>query len=477
MASENEIRMLRQQLAETQERIRRLQQQTAQTIDAENKRLTQEIRTGIMQTYQNYQEAFNAETAKLRNLHTQEISAMRKQYEALLKRQQELEQNITGKQAELEALLHELRDESAYQNTRSAHEAQTACKRLESECERVRRTAAEHFFPQKLRIYVDALRRAKELMVHKLFPQAQAAAYSGLLGVQRLENDTERKQGEFHNAVLLYQIVYQNICGLLHSEAAHCANGLNLRLSDHQIDFWSDGLYSALLQELSEHCKLLTEISENETTWLLKKCCASDAVKMIRQKTAELEQLPDLFRIALNTAFSACACFEESYKIRSDVSICLKDQGYQFLETRYGSMPAAQNAARLLQMYASGKQLPAAIQRDGIPDLREERRMIWQHTGMVQPEYAVIHLYPVRQEDRFINRMELEVNTPHDPQPLYECLHSLLVRNGIHVQQRATGSDYAHCRMDTAEARELLARRKQDQTSQSSVPAWSTGTF
>lgn len=474
MAASDDILRLQREAEESRRELNQLRLEINQTLEQEGRRMSALIQTEMRNVQADWQAQYESAAAELRQSYQTALDKLYEQYYELLARQETIEAELREAYENVNAEMQQIRQRDAERTRAQKQTCDRYFGRLSAVLKRLGQSAAEAFFPGKTGLGAANSREARQLYHRGEYSAAFAVLSSAELGARRLEIETAARLREVCYEIGRYRAAYCKAAEMLGSPCFHRAVGQDgteqFRLSDTELDFWSDGTYSALVNELRTHWVLMQELDGNLKGWL-SHSGELNPVRTLREKTDELQKLSEQLRIAAEYALSACACYQSMFALRAAADAVFHAQNFTFFETRFGSM---RTGDLLTLRKITGNRVQKPVTPGEIADIREERQLIWHKP--FSGDTVTLRLIPQRCTNTtdMTHRILLGVRSPHDPEKIIAALLRLLRAAGLPAESDCS-EPVLRPVMTCAETEEILSRRRHDLTSGGiRIPEWAT---
>lgn len=265
--------------------------------------------------------------------------------------------------------------------------------------------------------------------------------------VKRLENSTKQKMEELDTLFEIYRMKLETLTKSIFSDGRlNLKDGdeVVLELTEQDIDYWSDRLYSELKELLQEH---QANVDGGTGQWI-KKCAnqALDPAFLLDKEIQRLDMIPQKLSICISYATSACDCFNHTSVIEETVETVLREQNYEFTGIAYGPCKCGNDASKGFQEYFHQYlQDEICIKENGKADYREERVLTFEkcHTINEKPDICRLYIIPVRKEKTVSYRIYMQLEAEYFPTMVQESLSNILGRNGVYVETAKSAMNIA----------------------------------
>ena len=402
-------------MADPRQEIQRLQRQIEEANRAmqENEaRNRATLNRTVTEIHKQYEEALHDQqqdyAARLRSIEESFSKVYIRQAERSRKEYQELRDEVNACEQQLSDQIRALRKEQARlvaeADARDAvlkQKAQAALTSLEKQIVHACKLPVDIFFPHTIQHYIEAGEEAKALLQEKLYSLALSKADCTQLFVTRLTSETQARQNELEALFSLYQQSYEVILQHLHTAEMRRLSGSDgnvlLQLSEQDISYWADQLYTELTTALDGHRAVL---DAGINGWL-KKCAGQPVspILLLDKEIQRLNSLSDKLSLCTSYALSACGNYNRTADIFDSVVGLLKTQGFTSEKVAYGACRPGNDTSEGYDYYQKTYLCHAqCLSPGGAPDYREERQltMTKRYPGTVEHDTVSLYSIPLR---------------------------------------------------------------------------------
>lgn len=394
-----------------------------------------------------FSEAYLAETERMRIRYT-ELMEQVKAYEAEL---DSVIQNLENQQDELIRA-----NEKKNQQYRQL--AIDAITKLQKDIEEACALPVEVFYPHSMQKYLDAGQEAKRLLELDLYSLAIAKSDCAAMSVNRVKEETKTKIDELDAMFRLYKTKMDSIEEFLLQTDNRCLfedGEVILELSECDMDYWSDFLFSELQLQLDQHRDTIALGTEG---WI-RRCdgLALEPSYLLDKEIQKLDLIPEKLGICISYALSACDCFNYTHEIASKAEDILDGQNYEFVGIAYGECKYGNdNTAGFKHYYENYLNNEQCVCSGKTPDYREERVLTFKKRHLSGPDsdYCKIYIVPFRREKTVAYKVYLQLESIYIPKMMCDSLIQLFEKSGLIIQIAENS-----CSLGTTEQRPLSLQR------------------
>ena len=415
------VNVLERQIQELQRQL----YQTRNRMGTELEKRTRAVGKRLEAKYaQNYKEAFSKALNDLKNADSTELRKQQEECKKLSAKIEQLEKEIANAKKQLYA--------KAENDTRHKKEAENTMRELLANIKSAASRPVEIFFPNKLKIYRDSAAEGERLIKRNLFTEAFAVLSSALLGTKRLENDCEQQERLFGYYFECYRNSVEQFKNIIQSDVMHNIKykNQNIRLSDDDLAYWSDGTVTELLNEFEKHEQFIADVEKNGVR-AAAKINQNDPVGCIREKTESLELFGECMKTAVGYAFSSFKCYDDFASAYQTVCGIMHSQGFLYDGCRFGE----KNSALEIPSFYRKRLINERCIKDGAqPDYREIREMCFKRPVISgKNETVKLTFTPVRKEDTVNSLITMSLETYQAQNPLHDMFTEKLAEQNIFV--------------------------------------------
>ena len=436
----------RQEIKALRQKIERANREISDIRRATDAKLQQEVahmRREMSSTSARMQNDFADKLQLLQNSFSEaylaETERMRARYSSLMNQVKEYEEKLNSSIQELEEQQRALIQENDRKNRQYQRLALEAVTRLQENIEEACTLPVEVFYPHSIQKYLDAGREAKHLLEINLYSLALAKADCASMAVCRVKEETQSQLDKLEALFEIYKMEYDAIKGSLSKEYRRClfdGNEVILELSEIDMDYWSDQLYSELLAQLNEHKKT---IDMGIHGWIQR--CDGQALEpifLLDKEVQKLELIPQKLSICTSYALSACDCFNYTQTILSEkLEQILSEQNYELSDYLYGACKDGNaNTEGFKWYYENFLQKEKCVCTGHIPDYREERIMVFKkrHLYGTDSDSCTLYIVPFRKNNTVAYRIFIKLTSEYIPQMMLDRMITLFEQSGLKVE-------------------------------------------
>lgn len=278
----DEVWLLRQEINQ----LIQQQNEQRQQMQRESQRRINDLEKQYRDEFQRFARETEAQYAeRQRRLQEELLRVQRKELQHLVEYDRQLNEARQQKISRLAELCSQLKRELEEVQTK-AQSAETM-QRQEAEAQirvtnevymRAECTAHDFFFPNKLALYNDELRRCIDFFGKSMYSAAAASAASAQISIEDLILDVRQKEQEWSRMFQDYRISVLHISATLDAFLKERQRTLfdeieqqEGRLLDDELrDYWSSGMYRAVVAEVRAAVDLVARVDEAGVTSFLR---------------------------------------------------------------------------------------------------------------------------------------------------------------------------------------------------------------
>lgn len=445
--NQREIERLQRQISEANREIRnlecdfndRMRRETAK-LRKEMKCLSADMKNDYIQRLQEMEQTFS-------DAYLNEIEQMRKRYNELTEQVTEYEKELDKVMERLEEEQARLVKENEAKNKQYEDAANKAVQKLQQSIQDACRFPVDVFYPHAMQRYIEVGEETEKLLRSKLYVLAVPKAECAANAVKRLEDNARQKLEELNALFEIYRIKLERITTYISSygqPGLMDGDEVVLELSEQDIDYWSDRLYSELKKLLQEHQE---NVNGGINQWLKKYANqALDPVFLLDKEIQRLDMIPQKLGICISYAMSACDCFNQTSVIEETAETVLGEQNYKFTGIAYGPCKRGNDLSEGFREYhLQYLQDETCVMKNETADYREERILTFEkcHSLNEKPDICRLYIVPVRREKTVSYRIYMQLEAEYFPYMQQERLSSILGRNGIYVETAKSAMNIA----------------------------------
>lgn len=436
--NQREIERLQQQISNANRELREIERDYNERSKQEIAKMRQKMQNFSANLKQDYIQKLQEMEQSFSEAYLNEMERMRRHYNELTEQVAVYEKELNEAVNCLEAEQARLIQENETRNKQYEDAANKAVQKLQQSIQNACLFPVDIFYPHAIQRYIDAGEEAEKLLRSKLYTLAVPKAECATDSVKRLEDSTKKKMEELDTLFEIYRIKLEALTGYVFSVGrlgVKDGDEVILELSEQDIDYWSDKLYSELKELLREH---QTNVEGGTELWI-KKCAnqALDPIFLLDKEIQRLDMIPQKLNVCISYATSACDCFNHTSVIEGTVEMVLKEQNYKFTGIAYGPCKCGNDSSEGFQEYfRQYLQEENCVKKNEIADYREERVLTFEkcHAINGKPDICKLYIVPVRKEKIVSYRIYMQIETEYFPAMVQESLSNLLERNGIYVE-------------------------------------------
>lgn len=431
-----EIERLRKEIQRVNTEISQLESEYERRLNQELTRMKNEFAQSTAVQQQDFTERFKKLEKSLCDAYLFETEKIKERYESLVDQvnlyETQLEEEIQKIIQEQEKLLREKNRMNEKERISAQQSIEVLNQRIQNAC----RFPVDLFYPHALQRYIDAGKEAERLLKMKLYSFAFAKADCACMAVKRLTDDTATKVHELESMFGIYSIRLKAIMDYLKTSESRMRiedNEIVLELSEIDLNYWSDLLYSDIQVVLLKHQDI---INGGVDGWL-SSCQASGISPSLQldKEMQKLDSIPQKLRTCVSYALSACDCYNYLSHIKSVADEVLSGQNYSFVSIKYGKVRNKNELTNGYKFYYDNWLVREQCIYESLkPDYREERLLIYQKEyadGKV--DQCRIFVVPVRTNNTVSFEVYLQFDTDYLPTIISEKIRRLFIASGINV--------------------------------------------
>ena len=434
--NKTEIERLKREIQRVNGEIGQLERSYEAKLKQEITRIKSDFAQSAAAQQQDFTERFKKLEKSVSDAYLAQVKEMQARY-------QRLTDEVAAYEAQLDAQIQELvREKEKFLREKAEKEAKTtalaeqALQKLQQSIQDACQYPVDLFYPRALQRYMDAGKEAESLLQNQLASLALAKADCACMSVDRLADDTAAKVRELDAMFDIYRAKLEAIQTSLTAEPQRMTdNGeVVLELSEIDLDYWSDLLYSDLQALLSKHQEI---IDAGVDGWLA--ACQQTELSpslQLDKKMQELDLIPRKLNICVSYALSACDCYNFFSRIQSMADDILGNQNYSFCAAVYGRAKEENSTTNGYQhYYDAGLAEEQCVEPGEKPDYREERILRYQkHYANEKIEQCSLIVVPLRTKETVSFQTYLRLESEYLPMVVAEQLRTLFQQAGLPVQ-------------------------------------------
>lgn len=447
-----EIENLKQKIEQANREIRELRKETDVKLQKEIVRMRKEIHNTSSSMQNDFVEKLQRIQDTFSEAYLAETERMRDRYKILVEQVTIYEDELNDAIRNLEEQQQMLIRDNDRKNQEYRKLANEAIDKLQKDIEEACTLPIEVFYPHSIQKYLDAGKEAKRLLEMNLYSLALTKADCASMAVNRVKEETQSQLDKLEALFSLYKLEFDAIENSLLQDSSRCLfNGdeVILELSEIDMDYWSDHLFSELRLQLDEHKSII----EMGVQGWIKRCDGQilDPTFLLDKEMQKLEMIPNKLSICISYALSACDCFNYTQTIADKLEYILAGQNYEFTGVTYGECKCGNDDTEGFKWYYEHfLQNEKCINTGKVADYREERKLTFKkrHLHGIETDSCNIYIVPYRKNKTVAYKVYLKLESEYIPKMMCDKLIHLFVQNGLTVELAESG-----CSLRTAEQR------------------------
>lgn len=263
---ENQVRELRRQLEESDQRLRNMRNDINRinSVQYENLRreydrlLEQKTKQHALE-YQSRLQQLHGEMAELNRKRAVEV---RRALEQARREQKDILSQLEEKNRELQTIVHRVQEREREHTRVSASFSESMIRGAEEAARETSRVPHEFFFPHQFSIIQEHLSRASELAGRQMFEAAAATADAARVEIELLRVKTDHKISEWKE-------LFDQYCEVVTRLHERLVSLVNIRLQTEagvfsmdcgELDFWSQEMFTGLREQITDAYRTVEEI-------------------------------------------------------------------------------------------------------------------------------------------------------------------------------------------------------------------------
>ena len=438
MADNNvEIERLQREIQRANSEISQLEREYESRLSHELERIKSEFAQSTAMQQQDFSMRFKKLEKSLCDAYLYETEKMRKQYEALVEQLNSYELEL---ETQIQQIVHDhtsfLKQKEA-EDTKARLSAQKSIQELNQCIQAACQVPVDLFYPRALQRYIDAGAEAEKLLQSELYSLAFAKADCACMSVSRLTAETASKVRELESMFQLYRAKIDAIDEFISSSSSRQLidnNEVVLELSEIDLDYWSDLLYTDLQALLHKH---KTIVNNGVNGWLAQ-CQGSEISPslLLDKEMQKLDLIPKKLNICMSYALSSCDCYNYLTHIKSIADQVLLSQNYSFNSIQFGAVKS-ENSSTNGYSYYYDNYLANELCVDSLskPDYREERVLIYEKSYAVgKRDRCKLYVIPIRTRDTVAVEIYIQFDTEYLPMSVSHNIRNLFLQAGLKVK-------------------------------------------
>lgn len=439
-----EIERLRREIKKANREIKELEANYGHRLTREVAEIRQQFAESMANQQADLSHRFQELEQSMCSAYLQEVERMRKEYTALVAQvecyETQLEEQIQRMTRQQEEFFAKRMQDEQKLEALAQHNMELLHQAVLHACE----YPVDLFFPHAIQRYIDAGEEAQQLIKHRLYSLAVAKADAAYMAVERLQADTAMKVKELDLMFDIYREKIEAIRKVISCDTSRQLvdedGNVILELSETDVDYWSDLLYSELCQALEEHEKTIQAGTQG---WLERYGGAGVSPTLSLDKEIQkLDLIPQRLGICISYALSACDCYNYTFNVLDRATELLTQQNFAFSGLAFGPCKEGNDNSNGYQFYTDHFLLhEMCFQTGKKPDYREERRLTFTKTyvGKARPDVCHIYLVPRRNLDTVAVELFLSLETDYLPEVVQEKILQLFQKQGIAIHPIEAG--------------------------------------
>lgn len=437
------IEELKRQIKSTDREIEKLRREYDGKYRAEMDRIKSEFTSKTNGMQNDMIDRFKRLESSLSEAFLYETDKMTEKYSKLEAQVKEAEKQIN---AELEQMLAAQRKIVAKQKQQDATLkalAESSIKDLNVSIEDACKYPVELFYPHAIQRYVDAGREAADLMSSELYSLALSKSDCAKMFVNRLADDTKAKVRELEMMLQLYGEMVETVKRITASpESARLFDDdgrLVLELTETDVDYWSDMLYTDLRALIRHHEDI---VAGGVQGWLAT-CGSTDLSPslLLDHEMQKLDRIPKQLKTCIIYALSACDSYNYFNTVYEVAESIFSGQNYMLESIAYGEVRSGnETSAGYDAYYESDLKHQRCVREGGRPDFREERVLTYckKYTdGSI--DRCIISMVPIRTDATVSHKLYLKCQTGFMPAIVTRDMLRMFAAAGIYIEPITDG--------------------------------------
>ncbi len=443
MADNNvEIERLRREIQRANSEISKLECEYETRLSKELQRIKSDFAQSTAMQQKDFSSRFRKLEKSLCDAYLYETDKMKEKYESLISQ-------VNSYERELEFQIQQMiQDQETYLNQKKAENAkvgflaQQAIQKLNQYIQIACQVPVDLFYPHALQRYIDAGLEAENLLKDELYSLALAKADCACMFVKRLTDDTEAKVKELESMFVIYDAKIKAIDEIVSSHRQLLENGeVDLDLSEIDIDYWSDLLYSDLQSLLLNH---RNNIQGGVDGWL-SQCQGSNMspALLLDKEIQKLDLIPKKLNTCISYALSACDSYNYLFQIKRIADQVMLSQNYSFRSVQFGRVNEENSKtngyAYYYDNYLINEQCTDSLFK---PDYREERILIYEKNyAGGKTDMCKLYVLPIRTKDTVSLQIYIQFDTDYLPETVSAKINKLFRDCGLNIKLLLKGDN------------------------------------
>lgn len=446
MADNNvEIERLRQEIQRANTEISQLEHEYETRLARELARIKSDFAQSTAMQQREFSSRFKQLEKSLCDAYLYETERMRKRYEILVNQ-------VNAYEAELDSQIQQIiQDQTAFLKHKNAEDAkvcslaQKSVQRLNQSIQNACQVPVDLFYPHALQRYIDAGKEAENLLQLELYSLALAKADCVCMSVERLTDDTATKVRELESMFELYNAKIEAIDEFIASSDSRQLidnKEVVLELSEIDLDYWSDLLYSELQIILFKHKDI---IRGGVNGWLSQ--CQGSGISpslLLDKQMQKLDLIPKKLSICVSYALSACDCYNYLAYIKRIADQVMISQNYAFNTILFGQVKPDNSKTNGYAYYYDNYLIKEqCIDSSSKPDYREERVLLYEKNyAGGKKDRCRICVLPIRTGDTVSLDIYIQFDIDYLPSTISTKIRNLFSESGLNVKLLLNGEKF-----------------------------------
>lgn len=432
-----EIERLRNEIQRANSEISRLEHEYERRFSQELNRIKSEFAQSTVMQQRDFSSRFKQLEKFLCDAYLFETEKMKNRYDQLIDQVSSYEAQLESQIQQIVQEQFELLKQKANEDAKVSLLAQQSILKLNQRIQNACQYPVDLFYPRALQRYIDAGKEAEHLLQLNLYSLALAKADCTCMSVDRLTDDTATKVHELESMFELYSAKLNAIRDFLASSDSRRLlenNEAVLELSEIDLDYWSDLLYSDLQAILIKH---QDNINGGVGSWLAS--CRNSNVSptlLLDKEMQKLDALPSKLNICITYALSACDCYNYLSHIKSIADGILSEQNYSFKRFVYGAVKPENCLTNGYNFYYDNYLVnEKCVDLMAKPDYREERILIYEKAypgGKI--DQCRLYIIPIRTKNMVSLDVFIQFDIDYLPTIVTSNLGRLFLEAGLEVK-------------------------------------------
>lgn len=417
---QNQINSLQNQLKNQKNQMESMRRSMAE----ENRRKLQELRNEIARNGANEQQ--RNEYKRLLNEYQRSMNedvqnrfmSMNADYQRLAAETARTEQELKGRNQQLEQLINELRTSTQKKEEGSMDEARSSIAEAITKFREIQLKPHEMFTPNRLQIYYNSIKDGQELYKSGLYEAATAVGISAKTGLERLGFIIDDKETEWERYYELFLSELELVSYKLKNEVLKWKklidpqfDGKKLEKDEQiarlvEINFWSGGQYGDVFSEIKKFVKINKYIESKGKEKYLKEnnsVMSTDDLKNNTEKINKLDEKLDFeSQFYKNSYLASCERFKWGEMLieflERDINLTFHDEQSNYCIADNEKLNEQNFRNYVLQQFGSS---------DITQDVRERLELTFENSGGT---YIYIYIVPIVKGETVKNHIILYID-------------------------------------------------------------------